>query len=260
MIHETAVISEDARIGDNVAIGPYSVIEAGVTVGDNCRIGPHVSLYQYTSLGDGCEVHAGAAVGGKPQDKGFEEAESFVEVGAGCVIREGVTIHRGTGEGTVTKIGNDCFLMALAHVAHNCILGNGVIMANGSMLGGHVEVGDGAFISGGAGIHQFVRIGRLALIGGNSVCGKDVPPFCMVEPCTWGSVEGLNVVGMRRAGVGPEDRLAVKRIFKMLYVSGMNVKQAVTQIDEMGGEMAVEMSEFIRGSQRGICGSSLSIG
>lgn len=260
MIHDTAVISDEANIGKNVQVGPYSVIEAGATVGDNCSIGPHVSIFRYTTLGEGCEVHAGATLGGKPQDKGFEDDESFVQIGDGCIIREGVTVHRGTGEGTVTKVGDNCFFMAFSHVAHNCVVGNEVIMANAALLGGHVEVGDKVFLSGGAGVHQFCRIGRLAFIGGNCICGKDVPPFCMVEPCTWGNVKGLNVIGMRRAGMSGEDRLSVKRVFKLLYGSGMNVKQALEQIDKMDGEIPREMAEFVRNSERGISGSQLSVG
>lgn len=259
MIHQTAVVSDKARLGSNVAIGPYSVIEGDVEIGDNCRIGPHVSVFRHTRLGAGCEVHACAALGGTPQDKGFKDTESFVDIGADCIIRESVTVHRGTAEGSVTRIGERCFLMALSHVAHNCTLGNDVILANCVMLAGHVAVGDRVFVSGGAGIHQFVRIGRLAFIGGNCVCGKDVPPFCMVEPCTWNGVKGLNVIGMRRAGMSSEERLQVKRVFKLLYGSGLNVKQALEKIDTMEGDIPREMAEFIRSSERGICGSGLSV-
>lgn len=259
-IHSTAIISPKAEIGVDVEIGPYSVISDNATIGDGCRLGPHVTIMEYARLGAGCEVHSGAVLGDTPQDLGFKGVESFVEIGDKCVIRECVTIHRGTEEGTVTKVGSGCFLMACAHVAHNCTLGNNVIMANCSVLAGHVHIGERVFLSGGTAVHQFVRIGRLSMLGGNSACSKDVPPFCTVEPCGLNGVKGLNVVGMRRSGMDAAQRQDVKRAFKLLYASGLNVQQALEQIDLLESDVAREMSEFVRTSKRGICGSALSIG
>lgn len=258
-IHPSALVSSRARIGRDVQIGPFSVIEDDVVIGDGCRIGSHISIMRYTSVGAGCEIHAGAVLGDLPQDLGFKNGQSFVEIGDGCVIREGVTVHRGTAEGSVTKIGARCFLMAYSHVAHNVVVGDNVIMANGALLAGHVHVGDRAFISGNAAVHQFVRIGRLALMGPNSMVAKDLPPFCMIEPCSWNGVKGLNIVGMRRAGMGPEERAEVKRAFKFLYASGLNVTQALEKIDADAGKISGEIAAFVRGSKRGICGSILSL-
>ncbi len=259
-IHSTAIISPKAEIGADVEIGPYSVIGDSVAIGDGCRIGSHVSILEYAKIGSGCEVHSGAVLGDTPQDTGFKGCESSVEIGSDCIIREGVTVHRGTDEGSVTRVGSGCFLMAFAHIAHNCTVESNVIMANNSMLAGHVHIGERVFVSGGAGVHQFVKIGRLSLLGGNSVCAKDVPPFCMVEPCTWNGVKGLNVIGMRRAGMDAAQRQDVKRAFKLIYGSGLNVKQALEQIDLLKGDAAKEMADFVRTSKRGICGSALSLG
>ena len=259
-IHDTAVVSPKAKIADDVEVGPYSVISDSVEIGAGCSIGPHVTVCGFTKIGPGCEVHSGAVLGDTPQDTGFKDVESYVEIGANCIIREGVTVHRGTDEGSSTVVGDGCFLMAFSHIAHNVVLENDVIMANNSMLAGHVHICEKVFISGGVGVHQFVRVGRLALLGGNSVCAKDVPPFCMVEPCTWNGVKGLNVIGMRRAGMTAEERADVKRVFKTLYGSGLNVKQALEQIDAIDNAAAREMAGFVRASKRGICGSELSVG
>ena len=259
-VYDTAVVSPKAKIADDVEIGPYSVVSGGVEIGAGCRLGPNVTVCEFTTIGSGCEIHSGAVIGDTPQDTGFSGCESYVEIGANCIIRECVTIHRGTDEGSSTVVGDGCFLMACSHVAHNVVLENDVIMANNSMLAGHVHIGEKVFISGGAGVHQFVKVGRMALLGGNCLCAKDVPPFCMVEPCSWSGVKGLNVIGMRRAGMTPEERADVKRVFKILYGSGLNVTQALERIDEMGTAAAREMAEFVRASKRGICGSELSVG
>lgn len=254
MIHETAVIDPGAELGGDVAVGPFSYIEAGVRVGDGCVIGPHVSILRYTTLGSNCKVHAGAVLGDLPQDKKFEDCESWVRIGADCVVREGVTIHRGTKPGTATEIGDDCFLMAFSHFAHNVKLGTGVIVANGALLGGYVEVGDRAFISGNSMMHQFVKVGRLAMLGGGCAVTKDVPPFCTLGPVSLNTIVGLNVVGMRRAGLTPEQRDEIRRAFKILYHSGLNVSQAAKRIREtFSSGPALEFCTFIEQSKRGIC-------
>ena len=254
MIHQTAVIDPGAELGNGVSVGPFSYIDAGVRLGDGCVVGPHVSIYRHTTLGADCTVHAGAVLGDIPQDTGFEECRSFVRIGSDCTIREGVTIHRGSKPDTVTEISNECFLMAFSHFAHNVRLGNGVTVANGALLGGYVEVGDKAFISGNCAIHQFVKVGRLAMLGGGCGVSKDVPPFCMLPPVSFNAVGGLNIVGMRRAGLDSGERHEIKTAFKILYRSGLNVSQASRKIREtFSSGPALEICAFIEKSTRGIC-------
>ena len=182
--HASAIVDKSAVIGNDVEIGPFAVIGADVDLGDGCVIGPHAVIHPYTALGSGCRVHAGAVIGDLPQDLAFKQVRSFVEIGADCVLREGVTVHRGTEEGTKTSLGDECFLMANSHVGHNCLVGDGVILANGALLGGRVEVGAGAFISGNSAVHQFVKVGRLAMLAGLSGISKDLPPFCTTHGAT----------------------------------------------------------------------------
>lgn len=260
-IHPTAIIDGSARIGSGVRIGPGVVIAADVVLGDGCDIGPQVVIHSYTSLGAGCRVHAGAVIGDTPQDLAFRESKSFVRMGARCVLREGVTIHRGTKEGTETVVGDDCYLMANSHLAHNVRLGHRVILANGVLLGGYVDVGDGAFISGNAVVHQFCRIGRLAMIGGLSAVSKDVPPFCMTRSGSLNTIVGLNIVGLRRNGFAPDQRRAVRRCFDLLFREGLNVGQALEKLAASPADpIAAEWACFIAGAKRGICKSSSSAG
>jgi len=254
MIHKTAIIDVAAELGKDVSVAPFAYIEGNVRIGDNCVIGPHASVLRYTTLGEKCIVHAGAVLGDLPQDLAFSGCDSFVKIGANCVIREGVTVHRGTKPGTTTEIGDNCFLMGFSHFAHNVKLGKNVIVVNGALLAGYVEVGDRAFISGNVVVHQFVRIGRLAMLGGGCGVSKDVPPFCTVSPLAVNTVLGLNIVGMRRAGLTPEQRMEVKRAFKILYGSGLNTREAVQEIaDTMKSELAREFVSFVQSSKRGIC-------
>jgi UDP-N-acetylglucosamine acyltransferase len=235
-IHSTAVIEDGAVIGANAEIGPHAVILRGVTIGPNCRI------------------HAGAVIGDLPQDLAFQPAESFVRIGADCVVREHVTIHRGTKPGTATVVGDGCYLMANSHLAHNVRLGKGVVVANGALLAGYVEVGDGAFISGNVVIHQFVRIGRLAMLSGGCGIGKDVPPFCTTVGIQRNTIGGLNTIGMRRAGLSVADRTQVKQAFDFLYRSNLNVSQALDRMrQEFADGPAMEFLEFVATSRRGIC-------
>ncbi len=257
-IHSTAVIEDGAIIGSGVEVGPFAYIAAGANIGDGCRIGPHVTIYGHTALGADCAVHAGAVLGDTPQDTGFEDGDSFVKIGAGCMIREGVTIHRGSKPDTSTIIGNNCMLMAFSHFAHNVVLEDGVIIANGALLGGYASVGARAFISGNVAVHQFARIGRLAMLGGGAMLSKDVPPFCTVRPAMENSVGGLNIIGMRRAGIGGNDRKIAKQAFKIIYNSGLNVTQACEKLAESFEDgIGREMYDFIKSSARGICGGSL---
>jgi UDP-N-acetylglucosamine acyltransferase len=206
-------------------------------------------------MGRDCVVHAGAVLGETPQDLAFKPVPSTVEIGDRCVIREGVTIHRGTAEGSVTRTGNDCYLMANSHLAHNVTLGNQVILANGVLLAGYVEVGDRAFLSGNAVVHQFVRIGRLAMLGGLSGISQDVPPFCTTESGVVNRLAGLNTVGLKRAGIPPETRTALKQAFRILFRSGLTRTTAVADL-RSGPDLPPEVEEvlrFVEGSKRGVC-------
>ncbi len=257
-VHSTAVVEDGAELGVDVDVGPFAYVEAGARVGDRCRIGPHATIYNRTTLGSDCCVHAGAVLGDVPQDFGFEGGESFVSIGDGSVLREGVTVHRGSKPGTETVIGKRCLLMAFSHFAHNVELADDVIVANGALLGGYVSVGARAFISGNVAVHQFVRIGRLVMLGGGAMISKDVPPFCTARPALENGIGGLNVVGMRRAGMSADDRAAAKAAFKILYHSGLNVSQAMLELAaNFSAGPGHEMRDFIAASKRGICGSSI---
>lgn len=253
-IHPSAVISPAADLGAGVSVGPFCVIEDDVALGDGCVLGPHVAILSGTSLGRNCRVHAGAVLGDLPQDQAFRDAATFVRIGANCVFRECVTVHRGTLEGTTTEIGEGCLLMACSHVGHNARLGNYVTLANGALLGGYTEIGDRAFISGNCLVHQFTRVGTLAMMSGGSATQMDVPPFCITRSLTSNTIIGLNVVGLRRAGMPPEDRNSLKRAFDILYRSGLSVSSALVEIERQIDTSAIrELCSFLRGSKRGIC-------
>ncbi len=253
-VHPSAIVEDGASLGADVEIGPFAVVHAGAHIGDGCRIGPHAVIYGGTTLGACCRVHAGAVLGDTPQDLAFKGGTSFVEIGSECVIREGVTIHRGTKEGTTTVVGPRCYLMANSHVGHNARLGERVILANGALLAGYVIVEDFAFISGNCAIHQFCHVGRLAMIGGGAILTKDCPPYCTVRSNTLNRVAGMNIIGLRRAGFDSEARRQVKRAFSLLYLSGLNVSDArEALVREFPAGPAAEFARFIAESKRGLC-------
>ncbi len=254
MIHKTAIIDPGAELGNDVEIGPFTVIESDVTIGDGTVIGPNVSIKPYTSIGPHCNIHAGAVLGGIPQDVNFKGGKSFVTIGANCQIREGVTINHGTQTDSVTEIGDDCFLMAFSHFGHKVKLGRKVIVANGALLAGYVEVGDQAFISGNCVLHQFITVGRLSMLGGGCGVSKDVPPFCLLKPIALNAIAGLNSVGLRRSTLTTKDRQEIKEAFKLLFLSGLNVSHALEKIKAAYPTgPASEFSTFIDKSERGIC-------
>ncbi|WP_201774683.1 acyl-ACP--UDP-N-acetylglucosamine O-acyltransferase [Kiritimatiella glycovorans] len=261
-IHRTAVVEDGAELGTSVSVGPFAWIGPGTKIGDHADIGPHAVVHPWTTVGHGTRVHAGAVLGDLPQDLKFEPCVSYVRIGADCVLREGVTVHRGTGEGSVTELGAGCYLMAFSHVGHNSTLGERVIMANGALLGGHVEVGEGSFISGNVSVHQFVRIGRLVMMGGNSGVSRDVPPFCTVSSLRRNRLSGLNTVGLRRAGLEAAARREIKRTYRRLFQSGLPLSRALAELDEEppASPEAAEMIEFIRASRRGVCGAERGAG
>lgn len=253
-IHPTAVVDPKAELGKNVTVGAFAYIDADVTVGDDCQILPRATLLRYTTLGRHCRVHPGAVLGDLPQDLAFEATETYAHIGDRCVLREGVTVHRGTKPGSATVVGNDCLLMVNSHVAHNGKLGDRVILANNALIAGYAEVGDRAFISGGCLVHQFTRIGRLVMMSGGSAVQKDVPPFCMTRSVSPNTIMGLNVVGLRRANVSADERKALKQALQILYQSDLSVSNAVGRIRAtLKSPLIEEMCAFIDASERGIC-------
>jgi UDP-N-acetylglucosamine acyltransferase len=252
-IHATAVIEVGATLGEGVSVGPFTYIQAGVTVGDGCTIGPHVTLLGQTQLGQQCQIHAGAVLGDVPQDLGYKGGSSSVQIGDDCVIREGVTIHRGTGEGTTTEVGQGCLLMANSHLAHNVKLGNQVIVANGALLAGYVQVGDRAFISGNCLVHQFVRVGRLAMLAGGCALQRDLLPFCITPGMSGNTIMGLNIVGLRRAQMSAAERDILKQALVILYRSNFSLSTALTKLAEMESPLVQEWCEFIQTAKFGIC-------
>lgn len=253
--HPTATVDKHAELDENVIVGPGAVIEAGARLGAGCVVGPNAVIRSFVSLGAGCEVHPGAVIGGAPQDASFKNCRSYVEIGPGCIIREGVTVHRGTEEDSVTTVGEGCFLMANSHIGHNCQVGNHVIMANGALLAGRVELGDRVFMSGNSAVHQFVKVGRLAMFSGMSGATKDVPPFCTLHGNVTNRTSGLNTIGMRRAGIPPNERSDIKRVYRMVCNSDLNVSQAleILETDDSITAPAREFIEFVKNSMRGIC-------
>ena len=252
-IHPTAVIDPSAELGEGVEIGPYAVIEANVRIGDGSLVMAHAFVGRSTVLGRENAVHVGAVVGHAPQDistTGEEDARLIA--GDRNVFREYCTVHRGSRDGTDTVLGDGNLIMTTAHVAHDCQLGNGVILASSVLLAGHVEVEDRAFISGNAAVHQFCRIGEIAMISGISRISKDVPPYFLVKgDC---KVYGLNTVGLKRAGVSDEERESIRRAFKLLYRKGLRLEVALKRIEDTLGHSrhARHLVEFVRASERGI--------
>lgn len=253
-IHETAIVSPTAEIGDGCHIGPYSVIGDKVKLAENVRVDSHGVIDGITSIGAGTHVFPFVSIGLAPQDLKYAGEETAVEIGENNQIREFVTIHRGTdGGGGSTKIGNDNLLMAQAHIAHDCSVASGVIMANAATLAGHVTVADGANIGAYSGVHQFCRIGKEAFVGGYSVVVKDAPPFAVIQG-NHAKCYGLNRVGMKRRGYPKETIEALNRAFHFLLTAKLNTTQAVEKIKtEIEGSAEVDLLvRFIEGSTRGI--------
>ncbi|MBI5793219.1 MAG: acyl-ACP--UDP-N-acetylglucosamine O-acyltransferase [Rhodocyclales bacterium] len=249
-IHSTAVLAPDAKLGANVRIGPFAVIEEDVVLGDDCEVAAHAVIKRHTRIGARSRIAEHAVIGGDPQDFKFApDCVSYTEIGEDNWLREGVTVHRGSRQGSVTRIGNHCFLMAYSHVAHDCTVGNNVIMANTAGIAGEVVVADRAFISAAVTVHQFCRIGRNAMIGLSSKVVQDALPFCITDGNP-GRARGLNLVGLKRNGFSREDIAALKEAYRMLY-SRVPLEQALAAMREMGNAPVNEVAEFIAGSKRG---------
>src|ERR671925_1818074 len=252
-IHPTAIIDPKAEIESTVEIGPYVVIEGPVKIRGGTRVMAHAYLTGSTEIGARNEIHPGAVLGDAPQDKAYKGEMSYLRIGDQNIFREYVQVHRGTVACSSTVIGNNNFLMATAHVGHNCKLGNNNILANGALLGGYVEVGNNVFISGNCVVHQFVRIGDYALMRGLSGTSRDVPPYSIVD---WQhTVRGVNVVGLKRAGFNEQRIRQIKEAFRVLFRKGRNLSLAMKEIEQTpgGNPDVLVLLDFIKSSKRGVC-------
>jgi len=252
-IASTARVHPDAVIGPQVVVGEFCVIESDVTIGAFTRLEPYVFIKRWTALGERNEISAGTALGTDPLDKGFKGERSYLKIGNGNKIREHYTISRGTAPESETIVGDENYIMTSGHIAHNCTIGSRTVIASCALVAGYVEVEDQAFISGGVVIHQYSKIGRLAMIGGNTRVNLDVPPFFL---CSEFDVKarGLNIVGLRRAGFTASQVGALKTAYKILYKSNLKLDDALARIEsEVPTEHTLHLVSFIRGSKRGIC-------
>ncbi|MDH5572790.1 MAG: acyl-ACP--UDP-N-acetylglucosamine O-acyltransferase [Gammaproteobacteria bacterium] len=249
-IHSSAVISSQAKLGQGNDIGPFVVIEDDVVLGDNNRLLTGVVLKNGCRIGNDNRLHEYTVLGGIPQDLGYSDMRSYVQVGNNNVLREYVTINRASKPEKATVIGNDNFLMTQIHLGHDCVLGNRVIIAPGTGLGGHVHVADRAFISGGVMVHQFVHIGTLAMVGGNAKITQDALPF-MITDGVPGRVHGLNVVGLRRAGFHRDEVRALKQAYQLLFRSGQSLSEILDQLAQTSSPHVSQLADFISISKRG---------
>ena len=252
MIHPAAVVHPQAQIDPSVEVQPFAVIDEHVSLGANCLVGPHVHLTGHTTIGAGNIFHAGGVIGDAPQDLKYKGEPTRLRIGDQNVFREHVTVHRSAKVGEETVIGSKNFLMANSHVGHNCRLGDHIVIANGALLGGHVTVDDRVFISGNCLVHQFVRIGTLALMQGGSGISKDLPPFTIARGDN--GICGLNIIGLRRAGFSAEQRLELKKLYRLLFRSGKKFSAAIAETKgDFTSDVARVMLEFVSASKRGLC-------
>lgn len=254
-IHPTAIVDAKARLGENVIVGPYSVIGPDVEVGDNSELISHVVITGRTRMGAGNRIFPFACIGHQPQDLKYHGEPSEIVIGDSNVIRENATINPGTeGGGMITRLGNGNLLMAYAHVAHDCLVGNSAILANNATLAGHVEVHDGAIIGGLTAVHQFVRVGKFCMIGGMSAVHKDVPPFCMLKGGYHAAVRGLNLVGLRRRGFSTDTIRRLKEVYRLLLQTEGKLEGRLQEAEQAAGDdpEALHMVEFARHSKRGV--------
>ena len=256
-IHPTAIVSKKAELAKGVVIGPYTVIDDHVKIGQNTKVGAHCVITGHTTIGERCEIFTGAVLGSKPQDMKFKGEKSFLNIGDNNTIREYCFFNPGTGEGGKTVIGSNNLFMAFVHVAHDCVVGNGCIMVNNGTLGGHVVLEDYAMVSGLSAVHQFVRIGKMSIIGGCSKAVQDIPPFSTSDGHP-ARVFGLNLIGLKRHGVSLETVRCLKKAFRVLFNSGLPVKRAIEQIDPqlLANKEVSYLVKFIESSSRGIAHSA----
>ena len=252
-IHQFAVVHPDAKIGNNVKIGPFVTIDANVEIGDGTVIDSGAVVHSGARIGKNCHIHSNAVVCDIPQDLKFQGEDSVAIIGDNTIIREFVTIHRGTASRGKTVVGNNCLIMAYCHVAHDCVVGNHVIMSNAAQLAGEVEVADWAIIGGGALVHQFTRIGCHVMIQGGALVNKDIPPYCMAAryPIAF---EGVNKVGLHRRGYTSEQIDEIADVYRTIYDSGLNITQSLEKVvtDIPATPERDIILDFVKGSKRGI--------
>lgn len=255
-IHPTAIVSKNAKLDSSVSVGPFSIISDNVIIGADTKIGAHCVIEGNTLIGKSCEIFTGAVVGSRPQDLKFKNEKVFLEIGNNNIIREYCTLNPGTNEGGKTIVGDSNLLMAYSHVAHDCRVGNGCVLANNSTLAGHVVIEDKAVIGGIVAIHQFVRIGMLSIIGGCSKVVQDIPPFstCDGHPAR---VFGLNLIGLRRKGIADTSIKQLDAAFRIIFNSGLSVKHAVEKAEKEleKSEEIIYLLNFARSSERGLARS-----
>ncbi|MCL5098161.1 MAG: acyl-ACP--UDP-N-acetylglucosamine O-acyltransferase [Candidatus Omnitrophica bacterium] len=252
MVHPTAIVHPKAQIDSTAEIGPFAVVEEYVRLGEGCRVGPHVHLTGHTTIGPNNSFHSGCVIGDAPQDLKYQNEPTRLRIGSHNLFREHVTVHRSNRTDEETVIGSHNFLMANSHVGHNARLGDHVILANGALVAGHVVVSDRAFISGNCLVHQFVRVGTLSLMQGGSAISKDLPPYTIARGDN--GICGLNVIGLRRAGFTSQQRLELKRLYRRLFRSGLNLRAALEQARaEFNSDIARLLLEFVADSKRGVC-------
>jgi UDP-N-acetylglucosamine acyltransferase len=252
MIHPTAIVHKNAQIHDSAEIGPYAIIDEHVTLGANCVVGPHAHLTGRTTIGSGNRFHTGCVIGDAPQDIKYDGEPTRLIVGNGNTFREHVTIHRSNTLEEDTRICSENMFMANSHVGHNALVGNRAILANGALVGGHAMIGDGAFLSGNAVVHQFCRVGSMAMMQGCSGVSLDLPPFTIVRGIN--DMCGLNSVGLKRAGFSSEERLELKQAYRALFMGSDLMKDAIAKARErFAGVLAEQFIDFIDSSERGTC-------
>jgi len=258
MIHPAAIIHPQAQVDSTATVGPYALIDQEVAIGPHCEIGPYVQVTGRTTIGRDNKFHAGCVIGGPPQDLKYKEEPTRLQIGDSNIFREHVTVHRSNQLTEQTVIGSHNLFMVNSHVGHNSNLANHIILANGALLGGHVSVGDRAFISGNCLVHQFVRVGMLALMQGGAAISKDLPPFTIAHGDN--AICGLNAVGLRRAGFSVQQRLELKQLYHFLFRSEL-IQSGKLELarQRFSGECAQILLEFIATSKRGVCHEAISI-
>jgi UDP-N-acetylglucosamine acyltransferase len=251
-VHPSAVIRGDVELADGVEIGPFCLLDGSIRIGAGSRLIAHVTVLGNTEIGDGNVLHPNVVIGDEPQDIGYQGGPRRARIGDRNVLREGVTIHRGSEHGDLTTVGDDNFFMQNSHVAHDCRIGNATIIAGGALLAGWVEVGDRALVSGNCVVHQYVRIGRLAMMRGLSRTSRDVPPFCIMDLTH--TLRGINAVGLRRAGIDAQAIRALRDAFQAVFGTRQNLKLALERYkpDRPNVPEVDEMIGFIQASKRGV--------
>jgi len=251
-IHPTAIVSQEAKLGDNVIVGPYAIIEADVEIGDGTSVGPHACIYDGARIGKNVKIFQSASVSNAPQDLKYANEKTYFHIGDNTVVREFATLHRGTVDTGISQIGSNCLIMAYAHVAHDCEIGNNCIIANSVQIAGHVTVQDWVIIGGGSLVHQFGIIGQHAMIQGGLQVANDVPPYVLAASIPM-KYSGLNVVGLRRRGFTNEDIQTIKDAYKTLYHSGLNLTEAKNaMVNNFNNKYVDIIIEFLNSTKRSL--------